>query len=331
MKDVQIFLARSYSNSSGLSPLVAILRVDDDTESVTINFSALNWIELGPMTYLLGVLKGWQEAGISVALTGIAPNSSPVSYMSRMDFFEHLGHPIAESTTRQDSGDRFVEFKEITGRASNTADLLADDIATCITGNTNEPDLFEWTDTPPENGYYDALAYSVSELIKNVQQHSGGSGYIAAQHYPKSGITQIAVVDTGMGIRESFERASPPHAAGIRSDMDALKKALEAEVSSKTHSSDAFRGAAENAGVGLTLLTDVAIQANGGYRLASGSALLHDQGEYSLSNDYKGTFVCLSFTRSELDQFRNLLENAKSKFLGDVDVNPDALEGIFEE
>ena len=66
MKDVQIFLARSYSNSSGLSPLVAILRVDDDTESVTINFSALNWIELGPMTYLLGVLKGWQEAGSPV-------------------------------------------------------------------------------------------------------------------------------------------------------------------------------------------------------------------------------------------------------------------------
>ena len=331
MKETQIKLGREYTNNSGLTALSEDLCIDNDTATVTVDFSALRWMELGPMTYLLGVLKGWQESGVSVAVVGVNSNSSPVSYMSRMDFFEHLGHPLTESNNRRDSGNRFVEFKELTDRSSNAANIISDEMATCITGDTNEPDLFEWTDTPPENGFYDAVAYSVSELIKNVQQHSCGTGYIAAQYYPAKDITQIAIVDTGIGVKESFERSSSPHAAGIRSDMDALKKALEAEVSSKTHSSDAFRGAAENAGVGLTLLTDVAIQANGSYRLASGSALLHDQGEYLLSNEYKGTFVCLSFTRSELDQFRNLLENAKSKFLGEVEVNPDALEGIFEE
>ena len=104
-----------------------------------------------------------------------------------------------------------------------------------------------------------------------------------------------------------------------------------AEVSSKTYKGDPLSASAENAGVGLTLLTDVAIQANGGYQLASGHALLHDQGSSFLGNAYKGTFICLSFTRTELDQFQNLLENAKSKFLGEVEVSSDTLEGIFEE
>jgi len=324
-------LAASYTENSGVNSLANLLFLDKDTTEVTINFNYLKWIELGPMTYLLGLLKGWQENDISLSLEGIAARSSPVCYMSRMNFFHLLGHQVAEKFNRQDAGNRFVEFKEITGRAADTADVIADDMATCITGGTNELDLFKFTDTPPEDGFYEAIAYSVSELIKNIQQHSCGNGFIGAQYYPKTDKTQIAIIDTGIGIRESFERSSSPHAASIGNDLDALNKALEAEVSSKTYKGDPLSASAENAGVGLTLLTDVAIQANGAYQLASGHALLHDQGSSFLGNAYKGTFICLSFTRTELDQFQNLLENAKSKFLGEVEVSSDTLEGIFEE
>lgn len=324
-------LAASYTENSGVNSLTNLLFLDKDTIEVTINFNYLKWIELGPMTYLLGLLKGWQEDNISISLEGIAASSSPVCYMSRMNFFELLNHQVAESFNRKEAGDRFVEFKKITGRAADTADDIANDMATCITGETNEPDLFEFTDTPPEDGFYEAIAYSVSELVKNIQQHSCGNGFIGAQYYPKTDKTQIAIIDTGIGIRESFERSSSPHSASIESDLDALSKALEAEVSSKTYKGDPLSATAENAGVGLTLLTDVAIQAKGGYQLASGYALLHDQGSNILSNAYKGTFICLSFTRTELDQFQNLLENAKSKFLDEVEVSSDALEGIFEE
>jgi len=325
-----INLAREYTNNSGIAALSKLLSLENDTETVVLNFSALRWIELGPMTYLLGTLKGWQENGITINFIGVPPVSSPINYLSRMNFFELLGHPISESFIRRDAGNRFVDFKSISDSSSNTADSLSESMATCITGETDSPDVFEFTDTPPENGFFDAIAYAVSELIKNVQQHSWGTGYIGAQFYPRSGETQIAIVDTGIGIKESFERSSSPYANNIKSDLDALAKALEPEVSSKTYPGDPLASSAANAGVGLTLLTDVAVQAKGSYQIASGNGLVGSQGNSLLHNAYKGTFVCLSFNRSELEQFQNLLENAKSKILGDVDIDPLALEGIFE-
>ena len=324
-------LSSRYSQDSGISYLVEELTLEGDTKEVNIDFRFLKWIELAPMTFLLGLLKGWQENGIAITFSGVSATTSPVHYLSRMNFFRILGNPIQENFNRHSSGNRFVEFTEITDRASSTADIVADEMACCITGESDDSEDFEFTDTPPEDNFYSSIAYSVSELIKNVQQHSCGTGFIAAQFYPSTGQTQIAIIDTGIGVRESFERSGSPHSAGIRSDHDALIKALEAEVSSKTHKGDPFGSSAENAGVGLTLLTDVAIQANGCYQLVSGNALLNDKGSCILGNDYKGTYVCLSFDRSELDQFQNLLENAKSKFLGQPEVNQAELEGIFEE
>lgn len=323
-----ITLHSRYSGNQGIERLNSQFANLSNIQKVIVDCIHLEFIQLGPMTYLLGSLKQCEQNKIAVSFINLDLNRDAIRYMSRMNFFALLQIQVDEPFKRQPHADRFYEFVEIQSndRRSSTADEIAAQVATCITGE--DPD-FDFSDQPPpENNFFEAISYSVSELIKNVQQHSLGTGFVSAQYYPRLDSTSIAIVDTGIGVRESFNRHSSPHANLIATDVSALRKALEAEVSSKTHQNCPFRNHAENAGVGLTLLTDIALQAGGCFQFLSGAAMVHSEGECELSTSYQGTYVYISFNRSALNRFQEMLEIAKSKYLDLPTLNPD-IESIF--
>lgn len=328
----KIVLLGRYGNNDGITKLSRKLLIGDDASDVEIDLSYLRWIELGPMTYLLGTLKGWQEKGIQISFTGIKNMNGPISYMSRMKFFSLLGCQFEDNRNCNIANSKFVDYREIenTERRDSNADALAESIATCIAGEQCELDIedFTFSDYLPEDGFYDSIVYSVTELVKNVQQHSRGTGYIGAQYYPTSDVTQIAIIDTGIGIRGSFIHSDSPYAAKITDDISALKKALEPEVSSKFYK-NSMTGDSENAGVGLTFLKELVSQTEGRFQAVSGGAMLYDGNSSQLTVPYQGTYICLSFKRKALNRFHFLLEDVKVKYLGELDTNSDEIEDIF--
>lgn len=295
-------------------------------EKLEIDFFQLRWIELGPLVLLLGLISGFQEKGVVVVFTNASQGRH--SYLSRINFFSHAGCLFNEEFNRNPARNRFVEIQKIDFFASCLVDLLSEKIASCMAGTDLDIDF---SDTAPEDGYYEALAYSVSELIKNVQQHSLGQGFIAAQHYPSSGKIHIAIVDNGIGIWNSFIRSGSPHASRMSSDLDAIKIALEPEVSSKTHNTGPFGTTFENAGVGLTLLTNIAIQANGSYQVISGNGYKDFTIDKTMKASFQGTFICLCFDRNALHCFGKLLENAKQRVYGESYSQDIDLNGLFGE
>lgn len=57
---------------------------------------------------------------------------------------------------------------------------------------------------------FDTLTYSVRELMRNVVEHSEAKQFgICAQYWPTKGRVEVAILDRGIGLRESLK--NNPH------------------------------------------------------------------------------------------------------------------------
>lgn len=315
-------------NDENISQLFEILSPGNDATEIVLDIASLGFIEVGPLALILGFVRCWSNNEKSIRFR-LRDDERKYTYLQRIDFFSSCGLSLKESFNRQSPNNRFVPFKLIDNVSGSLADDLGTEIADCITPNESSKD-FEFTDQAPEDGYYEAVAYSVTELVKNVQQHSKGCGYIVAQYYPSSGLTKIAIIDNGIGIARSFKEANSPHYSKISNDLDALKLAVSPEVSSKTHFSDPYSKGHENAGVGLTLLSKLALSSCGSFTLLSGKAMLNDENGLNFERGFDGTFACFSFSREKLEHFQALLESVKTEMFGDISVDDNQdLDDIF--
>lgn len=275
-------------------------------DPITLDFGKLEYFDLISMTAMLGKVYQWTQSKKKV-LIRFNENSTPVPYMQRMDFFSHCGIDLENNSFSLKEVDRFVSFKRIGSGGSFNSGVIASEIATCLA-----PEQAEIEDND-KTGFFDCIEYCVSELMLNVIQHSKGVGFIGAQYYPEKGITQIAITDSGIGVKNSFIQNNSPHKKDIKSDIDALRISIQARVSSKSHLIEPWGGGCENAGIGLTILRDIAIASGGSYNLVSGSAALINDTEHSLEEDdrFDGTYVGFSFKNIKLNQFAEYLERAK--------------------
>ncbi len=122
----------------------------------------------------------------------------------------------------------------------------------------------------------DALKWAMTELSRNVIQHSGSAigGVAIAQHFPERKALQVAIVDVGQGLKSALHNRYPE----LRNDMDALRLGV------LPHSSGAapagpYGDSLRNAGLGLFTCKEIAWRAGGSFWLASGRALLGVRGD----------------------------------------------------
>jgi len=277
----------------------------DGCNDITVDFSDVEFYDMSSIVILLAKLHILVKKGLSVNIEN-HENSKAFKYMQRMNFFKICGINISESFSRHAPAGRFIDITTIGKNHRIDTGKLSEEVADCIAPDQKE--LFESGQT----GFYDGISYSVSELINNVIQHSNSYGFLGAQYYHNDDSTQIVVADIGIGIKQSFIESNSPHASQASTDPKAIELALKAEVSSKTHGIYAV-GGAENAGVGLTLLKDIALNSGGIFLVISGDGCFKNNNWITLKNSYQGTLVACSFKRSNLNKFDELLEDAKVK------------------
>jgi anti-sigma regulatory factor (Ser/Thr protein kinase) len=159
-----------------------------------------------------------------------------------------------------------------------------------------------------------AVQYSLIELLRNVVQHSGSQigGVSMCQYYPNTGIVEIVVADTGVGILSTLKRRYPE----IPTDLSGVKFAMLPHVSG-TFSHHAYNRMAENAGLGLFFIKEIASRAGGGFFLGSNSALADIWGNMAgtLGKKYQvaskggwpGTFALVQLRKDSIDEFDSLL------------------------
>ena len=282
-----------------------------DNGQIDLDLQDVQFYVPAALASLLATLHGWALAHRPVTLLN-AEACPAYTYLQRMDFFRLSGVALPEKFVRRPADGRFVPLCRIDGGTQGGVQEICTALARCVFLELAD------SDDPEVAGPFDMLEYAASELINNVIQHARGPGYVAAQVYPQSGLVRLAVADCGMGIRQSFAEYEPPFWDPAMSHLDAVRTALQPKASSKTHLPSAW-GASVNAGVGLSMLKEVARHADGMFTLISGTGFYQHNHveprrlptELNLLETYAGTVCSLQLSKQKLGNLQEILQNSK--------------------
>lgn len=166
---------------------------------------------------------------------------------------------------------------------------------------------------------FDTLAYSIREIVRNVIEHSNADQFgFCAQYWPTYNSVELAILDRGVGIRDSLSRNSK---LIIKDDRDALNLSLMPGVSGNPSSTSKRRTYDfwANAGFGL-YMTSRLCREGGSFFIASGTTGLYlsEEKRKYLNTPFNGTAIRLSLNtnriRSLSDRLARYREEANLPF-----------------
>jgi len=199
----------------------------------------------------LAFFCAWAIDGKQRGNTFIFQGSDDIlNYLSRMDLFKHLGFPFDEDFNRRQEIGRFIPIQLI--HSYEDVNPITDAICELVLHQFEDARVF-----------LPAMEWSVNEIIDNVFNHAciNSPAAVYGQYYPGKRRLEVAIVDTGQGIKASLEESFE-----LEDDGAALLKAIQRGV---TRNKDAGQGN------GLAGTREIVLKNGGSFRLWSGSSQYH--------------------------------------------------------
>lgn len=225
----------------------------ENVDRVEINLHP-TWMHIDPLgLVMLAAWADWQKLhDRTVAVNNVGKNAD---YIWRMRLFDFVDTDYQPARQEHEEAGRFLPLRRVS--TSNDIREVVGSISALLHLEENPDSLA-------------AVQYCVSELLRNVIEHSGSEGgaIICAQNYVDAdpGRVAIAVADCGIGIREHLGRV---HGEALHDDLTALSLAMQPGV---TGAQPGLYGTPDNAGAGLFITRSIAKGTGGYYLLASGTA-----------------------------------------------------------
>lgn len=259
------------------------------------------WISLHPMALTMIAALGLQKNPARIRCEKFEAKSR--HYFERMGLFKFFGIDSRVEIREHEPAGRFVPLTQI---------KTSDELTRFISDVTP---LFHL-----EPIHAEPLRYILSELVRNVLEHSGcrDGAVVAAQYYKKSNTIRIGISDTGVGVWRTIRQSHKP-----KDDLDALRLALTPGITGTTTREG---GTEQNAGAGLFFIKSIATVNNDFFAIYSGTALykllkrkskkiaLHAdpfEDRHSKRNDlpfWQGTAVGIDLSLDETQEFSFMLK-----------------------
>ena len=224
-------------------------------------------------------------------------------YLERMGLFKLLGIKSGMRITEHEPAGRFIPLTQI-----KNSDQLSRFIKNMIPLLHLQPNQV------------DPIRYVVSELVRNVIEHSESKdgAVVCAQYWQKSNRIGIGIVDRGVGIKKTINQShiAPTH-------LEAIRLALVPGITGTTRREG---GTEFNAGAGLFFIKSIAQVSRDFFMIYSGNALykllksipikprLHAdpfEDKNSRSENFpfwNGTVVGVDISLNETKEFSGLLD-----------------------
>lgn len=273
---------------------------------------------------LMGLLKA-----VGGNLNFSLPTDVANGIAAHMGFWHSIGVDIGRAPSAPAFNDRYLSITELNVgtlyKDAGGRDPLASGVI-----EAEATKLAKIICVPFSQVLFEALTYSLRELIRNVVEHAMTPGiWIAGMSWPKRDYVQIAILDEGRGIRNSLADHSE-----FRFDTDelAIRESLRPGV---TRNKGRKRSQAElekwaderhtlplsffdNSGYGLYMVSTFCREA-GQFLIASGSSYLATiaSAEVTGGTFHRGTALRIVVEPTKVkDAFEKLFENAGSGVAG---------------
>jgi len=240
------------------------------------------WAHMEPIA--LAMVASWgawcHTPGKSIQVHNLARQAG---YAAHMRLFQHLGVSFDPELAEHEEAGRFFPLIQV-AHQREVGPVIGDISA-----------LLHLDDDPESLA---AVPYCVSELLRNVLEHSGAESgaFVCAHRYTKRPPhkVSIAVADCGQGISAHLGRTHPE---ALRSDAAALGLAMRPGI---TGAIPGLYGTSDNAGAGLFITRCIA-KGTGGYcALISGNSCFRQRRSLSTEDEVKLYLDALDDPRHDL-------------------------------
>jgi hypothetical protein len=273
------------------------LKAMPEADEYAIDFNRVNRIDPFALLFLSSEIERCRSARKTAKFT--AKNVSSMRYAAHMGFFKAFGCEYGESPRSTSGGFRYLPITIMNVRVLRSkAQIAAKRVEEIVEEEAEK--LARILARADKGMLYEALAYSMREMIRNVVEHSEADqlGY-CAQYWPSMNKVQIAFLDRGVGIRRTLS-CNP--LLQISSDHDALNLASMPGISGKAYKSqkqDTY-DMWQHSGYGL-YMTSRLCREGGSFFIASGdtSLLIHESSKRYIDAPFIGTALRLEL-RSDL-------------------------------
>ena len=236
-------------NSAFLGNIDPFLRAFDSTDPTELKITAnKKWISIHPVVLSMVAALGLAVEPANIECEKFEAKSK--HYLERMGLFKLLGIESDIRITEHEAAGRFIPLTRI--RDSEELTRFITDMIPLL---HLEPDQAE------------PIRYIVSELVRNVLEHSGSrqGAVLCSQYYVKSNTIRIGIADTGVGIKSTITTS---HAAADH--LEALRLALTPGITGMTRREG---GTEFNAGAGLFFIKSIARVNRDFFMIYSGDAM----------------------------------------------------------
>lgn len=211
-------------NSALINNIDPFLKSLDTNDASSLNITShKGWVHVHPavlcMVASLGLLVKKNEGNVHFEIM----KCKSKHYFKRIGLFDFLGLDSKIGIEEHDSSGRFIPLTIIKDSSSLTHFLT---------------EIIPILHKEPEQ--VAPMRYVLSELIRNVIEHSGSEAIVCVQRSPKSKTIIIGVADCGIGIKKAINLSYPE----ANDDKKAIKLALTPGITGTTRK---ITGTADNA------------------------------------------------------------------------------------
>lgn len=149
------------------------------------------------------------------------------------------------------------------------------------------------------------FTYMIREIIRNSQEHGKvNEAWICAQNWNNKNIAEIAILDNGIGYKESLCKK---YGKIINNDEDAIRLALKPGVTESYNNIHALEE--ENSGFGLYVASQLCNELNGSFTILSGDTFLkRNNGAVTIRKSYhQGSVISMSIDTTKRFNYNELL------------------------
>jgi len=301
-------------NSAFLGNIEGFVRKLDlvDNGQLNVEFHP-KWIAIHPFVLSVIAALAAKNRRKGISAIGEVPDIKSMHYLTRMGLLKALDLSPKRQIKEHESAGRFIPISQI--RDSDELHAFITDMIPLLHAEPTESD---------------PIKYVISELVRNVIEHSDSpdGAFICAQYFKDSKRVAIGVADTGRGI---LNHISQHHS--VTNHKDALILSLRPGVTGTTHR---FGGTETNAGAGLFFTRNIAKASKNLFVIYSGSALYKlrhvKEGRLLLYSDatrdpcslhadmpeWSGTAIGIDISTERSQSFSGLLRMIRDAYSVDV-------------